>query len=135
MLCFIFGDLINIEKNSEYEILLIYVAKHFRNSDEYRKKNAVNNNDHNRAQTNENNAVNNAVPQSIKDSMTRYVDKKVKDLSKYKQYVCTEIGRDPGNYDCWDKNGSLGLASESWALQKATFRALPFSFVFIVGSK
>ena len=31
MLCFIFGDLINIEKNSEYEILLIYVAKHFRN--------------------------------------------------------------------------------------------------------
>ena len=31
MLGFIFGDLINIEKNSEYEILLIYVAKHFRN--------------------------------------------------------------------------------------------------------
>ena len=31
MISFIFGDLINIEKNSEYEILLIYVAKHFRN--------------------------------------------------------------------------------------------------------
>ena len=31
MVSFIFGDLINIEKNSEYEILLVYVAKHFRN--------------------------------------------------------------------------------------------------------
>ena len=31
MVSFIFGDLINIEKNSEYEILLIYVIKHFRN--------------------------------------------------------------------------------------------------------
>ena len=31
MVSFIFGDLINIEKNSEYEILLIYVTKHFRN--------------------------------------------------------------------------------------------------------
>ena len=31
MVCFIFGDLLNIEKNSEYEILLIYVAKNFRN--------------------------------------------------------------------------------------------------------
>ena len=31
MVSFIFGDLINIEKNSEYEILLIYVGKHYRN--------------------------------------------------------------------------------------------------------
>ena len=31
MICFILGDLINIEKNSEYEILLLYVAKQFRN--------------------------------------------------------------------------------------------------------
>ena len=30
MISFIFGDLINIEKNSEYEILLIYVSKHYR---------------------------------------------------------------------------------------------------------
>ena len=53
-----------------------------------------------------NNNTVHAVPQSIKDSMTRYVDKKVKDLSKYKQYVCNEIGRDPGDFDCWDKNGN-----------------------------
>ena len=53
-----------------------------------------------------NNNIVHAVPQSIKDSMTRYVDKKVKDLSKYKQYVCNEIGRDPGDFDCWDKNGN-----------------------------
>ena len=31
MVSFIFGDLINIEKNSEYEIHLIYIVKHFRN--------------------------------------------------------------------------------------------------------
>ena len=31
MVSFIFGDLINIEKNAEYEIHLIYVAKNFRN--------------------------------------------------------------------------------------------------------
>ena len=30
MVSFIFGNLINIEKISEYEILLIYVSKHFR---------------------------------------------------------------------------------------------------------
>ena len=30
MVSFIFGDLINIEKNAEYEIHLIYVIKHFR---------------------------------------------------------------------------------------------------------
>tara|TARA_B100001175_G_C19470928_1_gene621692 strand:+ start:787 stop:1257 length:471 start_codon:yes stop_codon:yes gene_type:complete len=30
MISFIFGDLINIEKISEYEILLIYVSKHYR---------------------------------------------------------------------------------------------------------
>ena len=30
MISFIFGDLINIEKKSEYEILLIYVSSHFR---------------------------------------------------------------------------------------------------------
>ena len=30
MVSFIFGDLINIEKNAEYEILLIYVIKNFR---------------------------------------------------------------------------------------------------------
>ena len=30
MISFILGDLINIEKNSEYEIHLIYVVKHFR---------------------------------------------------------------------------------------------------------
>ena len=30
MISFIFGDLINIEKKSEYEILLIYVSTHFR---------------------------------------------------------------------------------------------------------
>ena len=30
MVSFIFGDLINIEKKSEYEILLIYVCKNFR---------------------------------------------------------------------------------------------------------
>ncbi len=30
MISFIFGDLINIEKISEYEILLIYVSKYFR---------------------------------------------------------------------------------------------------------
>ena len=53
-----------------------------------------------------NNNIVHAVPQSIKDSMTRYVDKKVKDLSKYKQYVCTEIGRDTGDFDCRDKNGN-----------------------------
>ena len=53
-----------------------------------------------------NNNIVHAVPRSIKDSMTRYVDKKVKDLSKYKQYVCNEIGRDPGDFDCWDKNGN-----------------------------
>jgi len=31
MVSFIFGDLINIEKNAEYEIHLIYVVKNFRN--------------------------------------------------------------------------------------------------------
>ena len=30
LISFIFGDLINIEKKSEYEILLIYVSKNFR---------------------------------------------------------------------------------------------------------
>ncbi len=30
LISFIFGDLINIEKKSEYEILLIYVSTHFR---------------------------------------------------------------------------------------------------------
>ena len=30
LISFIFGDLINIEKISEYEILLIYVSKNFR---------------------------------------------------------------------------------------------------------
>lgn len=31
LISFILGDLINIEKKSEYEILLLYVCKHFRN--------------------------------------------------------------------------------------------------------
>ena len=30
LICFILGDLFNIEKKSEYEILLLYVSKHFR---------------------------------------------------------------------------------------------------------
>ena len=31
LICFIIGDLLNIEKKSEYEILLFYVCKNFRN--------------------------------------------------------------------------------------------------------
>ena len=31
LICFILGDLFNIEKKSEYEILLIYVCKNYRN--------------------------------------------------------------------------------------------------------
>ena len=46
-----------------------------------------------------------AVSNDIKLSMTRYVDKKVKDLSEYEKYVCKRIGTDPSSFDCWNKDG------------------------------
>ena len=42
---------------------------------------------------------------NVKSSMTRYVDKKIKDLEKYKKYVCSSIGTAPSSSSCWDKNG------------------------------
>ena len=47
-----------------------------------------------------------AISNEIKQSMTRYVDKKVKDLSNFEQYVCKDIGRDPGAFECWDDHGN-----------------------------
>ena len=38
--------------------------------------------------------------------MTNYVDKKVKELSKYKKYVCTAVGRKPEAFECWDDRGN-----------------------------
>ena len=42
---------------------------------------------------------------SVKSSITRYVDKKIKDLQKYSKYVCSSIGTAPSSSSCWDKNG------------------------------
>ena len=47
------------------------------------------------------------IPQNLRESMSRYVDDKIKDLDgKFNKYVCTEIGRHPQHRRCWDDKGN-----------------------------